>query len=354
MRYEPQIVQILPVPSAGHRRNLFYSVVKQLFALLYVLLFMYSVFSIIATLVEEKETRVRELLRMMSVETPSLVLSWYITYGTVFVVLNIMVTAGSSIGWGIGVFANSTTSLLFLFFFLFSMSSIGYAYLVHTFFDQAKTGGVVGMLGFFSSYFLYTAFRSEETPVFMKHMVSFFSPCAFAYGIDCIVQFEEVEIGVHWSNTYEKVKGVSIMDSMWMMFLDAVIYSALGLYLEQVLPKQYGPRRHPLFPLEWCGMRAPRSSKIGDAASGDAKGDGTQSQLDSFETVNLPNVEQLDREGKCVRLMGLRKVFDTPDGEKVAVHGLDMALYEGQIFVLLGHVSSVPFAFNFHVNIELT
>eukprot|EP01043_Picozoa_sp_COSAG02_P059986 COSAG02_NODE_7748_length_2863_cov_1.578871_1_plen_419_part_10 len=49
MRYEPQVVQVLPVPSAGHRRNLFYRVVKQLFALLYVLLFMYSVFSIIAT-----------------------------------------------------------------------------------------------------------------------------------------------------------------------------------------------------------------------------------------------------------------------------------------------------------------
>ena len=197
-----------------------------------------------------------------------------------FMMLNIMVTAGSSIGWGMGVFAASSTSLLFVFFFLFSMSSIGYAYLVHTFFDQAKTGGVVGMLGFFSSYFLYTAFRSEETAVFVKHMVSFFSPCAFAYGIDCIVQFEEVEVGVHWSNMNEKVKGVSIVDSMRMMFLDAVIYSALGLYLEQVLPKQYGQRRHPLFPLEWCGLRAPRGSALDGAASSDAKGDGTHPQLD--------------------------------------------------------------------------
>ena len=35
---------------------------------------------------------------------------------------------------------------------------------------------------------------------------------------------------------------------------------------------------------------------------------------------------------------GLRKTFGTPDGEKVAVHGLDLTLYEGQIFVLLGCV----------------
>lgn len=340
MRYEPQIVQVLPVPSAGHRRNIFYSIVKNIFALLYVLLFMYSVFSIIATLVEEKETRVREMLRMMSVQTPSLVLSWYITYGAVFVVLNIMLTGSSTIGWGLGVFTSTSTSVLFAFFFLFSASSIGYAYLVHTFFDQAKTGGVVGMLGFFSSYFLYTAFRSEETSVFVKHMVSFFSPCAFAYGIDGITQFEEVEVGVHWSNVHEKVKGVSVMDSMWMMFLDAVLYSLLGLYFEQVLPKQYGATRHPLFPFELCGLKTARTGASN--ASVDASEDGShgpQPQSDSFEPVNLPNVQQLEREGKCVKLKQLRKVFDTPDGKKIAVNALEMTLYQGQIFVLLGHVS---------------
>jgi ABC-type multidrug transport system fused ATPase/permease subunit len=34
---------------------------------------------------------------------------------------------------------------------------------------------------------------------------------------------------------------------------------------------------------------------------------------------------------------GLRKEFDTPDGIKVAVAGVDMTMYEGQIFALLGH-----------------
>jgi ATP-binding cassette subfamily A (ABC1) protein 1 len=94
---------------------------------------MYSVFSIIATLVEEKETRARELLRMMSVRTESLVASWYITYGCVFLGLNLVLTLSSSVGWGVGVFARASSSLLFVFMFLFSMSSIGYAYMIHTF-----------------------------------------------------------------------------------------------------------------------------------------------------------------------------------------------------------------------------
>ncbi len=34
---------------------------------------------------------------------------------------------------------------------------------------------------------------------------------------------------------------------------------------------------------------------------------------------------------------GLRKEFDTPDGIKKAVDGVDLTMYEGQIFCLLGH-----------------
>ena len=51
----------------------------------------------------------------------------------------------------------------------------------------------------------YTAFRSEETAGWIKQAISLFSPCAFAYGVDVIVEFEEVEVGVTWSNLHEKV-----------------------------------------------------------------------------------------------------------------------------------------------------
>ena len=44
-------------------------------------------------------------------------------------------------------------------------------------------------------------------------------------------------------NLHEKVNGVSMMDCLSMMLFDCVLYSLLGLYLEQVLPKQYGARR---------------------------------------------------------------------------------------------------------------
>ena len=51
-----------------------------------------------------------------------------------------------------------------------------------------------------------------------------------------------------------------------------------------------------------------------------------------------PEVRQLQLQGDlCIEIKGLRKVFPTPDGQLVAVAGLHLTMYEGQIFALLGH-----------------
>ena len=77
MRYAPQVVQALPMPLHGFILNTFYEIVKAVFALLFLLMYMYPTFSMIATFIEEKELRVREGLRMMGVQNMSLILSWY-------------------------------------------------------------------------------------------------------------------------------------------------------------------------------------------------------------------------------------------------------------------------------------
>ena len=49
------------------------------------------------------------------------------------------------------------------------------------------------------------------------------------------------------------------------------------------------------------------------------------------------NMRQQVLDNECVHLSGLTKVFDTNTGQKVAVDGLDMTFYSGQITALLGH-----------------
>jgi hypothetical protein len=56
----------------------------------------------------------------------------------------------------------------------------------------------------------------------------------------------------------------------------------------------------------------------------------------SFLLRMRPLSPSQEREGLCVSVRGLRKEFNTPDGVKVAVDGIDLTMYGGEIFVLLG------------------
>jgi pilus assembly protein TadC len=40
---------------------------------------------------------------------------------------------------------------------------------------------------------------------------------------------------------------ISVGDSIWLFITGGLIMLLIGLYLEFVLPKTYGKRRHPLF-----------------------------------------------------------------------------------------------------------
>ena len=49
------------------------------------------------------------------------------------------------------------------------------------------------------------------------------------------------------------------------------------------------------------------------------------------------DLQALAKENKSLEIKNLVKVFDTPVGPKIAVNDLNVTMYEGQIFCLLGH-----------------
>ena len=54
---------------------------------------------------------------------------------------------------------------------------------------------------------------------------------------------------------------------------------------------------------------------------------------ETFEKVSEYAMRQQTKRGQCLKVRGLRKEF----GSKVAVKKLNLTMYKGQIFALLGH-----------------
>ena len=81
LKFAPQATQFVPLPADGHVRSFFWDASAALIPWAFILIFKYSEYTVISTYITEKETKVREELRMMGVSNMSLIVSWYLTYG---------------------------------------------------------------------------------------------------------------------------------------------------------------------------------------------------------------------------------------------------------------------------------
>ena len=113
------------------------------------------------------------------------------------------------------------------------------------------------------------------------------------------------------------------------------VLGLLALYLDNVIPKEYGLNQPFYFFLTkkfWCGNRR-RNRQDGYQAINDAEDDELDGQKRDFEAV-AKNIRELERQGDALKVRNLRKVYSNG---KEAVKDVSLTMYKGQIFALLGH-----------------
>ncbi|TYZ68281.1 hypothetical protein PybrP1_002937 [[Pythium] brassicae (nom. inval.)] len=282
----------------------FYDSVKNVFAIVFVLSYLYAISRVLVVLIQEKETRAREYMKILGVQEGSIILSWYITYTLIFLVGSI-IQAIASKG---GLFGNSDLVLIFLFFFLFSMSVLSFGFLVSTLFSRARTGAFAGMILFFFMYFVSSGFSSESS-IGSKAGGCLLAPVALAFGIQSLASVESTGVGMNFGNASTVADNFSFSIALWLLFVDTILYTLAGLYFERVIPKEYGTT-------EKC-----------EAAAADNP---------NVEKVSNDLLHQ-EKTGEALVICNIKKEFAVPGGIKRAVKGVSLAMYRDQITCLLGH-----------------
>ena len=267
---------------------------------------------------------------MMGLLDSVFISSWFISSLLQFT----LIAVGITVLMHFTLFPNTTTSLLFFYFWLFILSEITFSFLISVFFSSAKVAGIVGPLIVFAGVMpRYAFFNTDENEAIAgKTLVSFLSPTAFTLGCDLLISYEGVNLGLTWSGVGDDA--FSLMRVMAFLFVDGCVYGWLAWYLEHVLPNEYGSRQPLWFCLKpsfWfkSWMKEPHHT----AEDGQAEGN----CADEFiEPVPVAMAAQAS-----VVIQSLRKQFVEGRGrnrkETVAVSSLDLTFYEGQITALLGH-----------------
>lgn len=342
----PMSSVLAPYPTAAYDQNPFYTSVGFLLGLVMVMSTLYPVSKLTKSIVEEKETKMRELMMIMGLPEWVHRASWFLMAFVLFfwiAISSLFITSSTFL-------LKSDKTLLFFYFFFFCISEINFAFLLSVFFSNAKLAAIAGPVLLFAAilprYIFLNTTNNEQ--VVNKVLACILSPSAFAFGADIISDYEYANVGVQYYNLFNDRFNFGTV--MIMLFIDFYIYGFLAWYLDQVLPHENGTPKHPLFIFDgqywlscvsgwcWCWNSNDGYDALDDNVVAHGVGNIDFSSMPEFNdsaprsTIEAIEGDMIQR--AKIRIKGLGKQY--PDG-KVAVRNLSLSMLQGQITCLLGH-----------------
>ncbi|XP_072691478.1 ATP-binding cassette sub-family A member 17-like isoform X3 [Canis lupus baileyi] len=329
--FEDLTVLVKRFPHGAHIQDKFLLILQNEFPLLLMLSFICIELIIINSIALEKERKMKEYMCMMGVNNWQHWAAWFIMFFiSTLIVISFMTILFCIEVHGVVVFRNSDPSLIFVFLLCFATATILFAFMISTFFQKAHVATAAGGIIFFFTYlpYLYLTFSYPQRTYFQKVAFCLLSNIAMALGVRLISSFEIRGTGMRWKHVGGLSGEFNFSHVLVMLVLDSVLYGLVAWYVEAVLPGEYGipkPWYFFVMPSHWQGRSSSLTRSVLDVGDPDKA---SESKFIQEEPTDL---------AKGIEIRQLYKVYQTGKSKHVAVKGLTMNLYQGQITVLLGH-----------------
>ncbi|KAI5103425.1 ATP-binding cassette sub-family A member 5 isoform X1, partial [Silurus meridionalis] len=283
---------------------------------------------LIVNVAAEKEHRLKDTMSMMGLYDTSFWLSWGLLYAALVTTMSVLMAV---IATWTPLFSNSNFLVIFLLIFLYGISTIFFSFMLTPLFKKPKfastTGSMLTLV--FGSFSLFTVLM-RDFPQLAVWMLCLLSPSAFSIGIAQVVYLEAQEDGAVFSTLANGPHPLYV--PLLMLCLDCVLYLLLAIYLEQVLPGEFGMRRSIIYFLKPSYWSRRRKRYVEVSSVYEAEVNGTPTADESVEPVS-PEF----RGKEAIRICNIRKTYKGKDNTVEALRGLTFDIYEGQITALLGH-----------------
>ena len=172
-------------PINSYRKDDFAAGIGRIIPLSMVLSWIYFVMMIVRELVHEKETRVKEYMKIMGLSNLSHWTAWFITH---FVMMTVSVLLLCLVLFQGGIIIASDKFLVFVLLEVYGVSTICLAFLISVFFSKARLASVCGGLIYFTAYlpYIWVNLNMESMLRAEKIMSSTLSTAAFGIAMDYV------------------------------------------------------------------------------------------------------------------------------------------------------------------------
>ncbi|XP_054454695.1 ATP-binding cassette sub-family A member 5 isoform X1 [Anoplopoma fimbria] len=283
---------------------------------------------LIVNVAAEKEHRLKDTMTMMGLYDTSFWLSWGLLYAALVTTMSFLM---SIIATYTALFPNSDFLVVFFLIFLYGISSIFFSFMLTPLFKKPKFASTVGSMltVVFGCLSLFTVLM-KDFPQPLVWLLCLLSPSAFSIGIAQVVYLEAQGDGAVFSSLANGPHPLYV--PLLMLVVDCFLYLLLAIYLDQVLPGEFGMKRSLVYFLKpsYWSKRRKRYVEVSSVYDTDVKG--APGVDESVEPVS-PEF----RGKEAIRINNIHKVYKEKDNVVEALRGLTFDIYEGQITALLGH-----------------
>uniref|UniRef100_A0A7N6BG70 Cholesterol transporter ABCA5 n=1 Tax=Anabas testudineus TaxID=64144 RepID=A0A7N6BG70_ANATE len=283
---------------------------------------------LIVNVAAEKEHRLKDTMTMMGLYDTAFWLSWGLLYAALVTMMSILM---SIIATYTALFPHSEFLVIFSLIFLYGISSIFFSFMLTPLFKKPKFASTVGSMltVVFGCLSLFTVLM-RDFPQPLVWLLCLLSPSAFSIGIAQVVYLEAQGDGAVFSSLANGPHPLYV--PLIMLVVDCVLYLLLAIYLDQVLPGEFGMRRSVVYFLKPSYWSKRRKRYVEVSSVYDTEVNGAPVGEESVEPVS-PEF----RGKEAIRINNIRKVYKEKDSVVEALRGLTFDIYEGQITALLGH-----------------
>uniref|UniRef100_A0A8D0P605 Cholesterol transporter ABCA5 n=1 Tax=Sus scrofa TaxID=9823 RepID=A0A8D0P605_PIG len=276
-------------------------------------------------IVAEKEKKLKEFLKIMGLHDTAFWLSWVLLYTSLIFLMSLLMAV---IATASSLFPQSSCFVIFLLFFLYGLSSVFFALMLTPLFKKSKHVGIVEFLVTVAFGFVgLLIVLMESFPKSLVWLLSPFCQCTFLIGVAQVMHLEDFNEGALFSNLTEGPYPLII--TLTMLALNSIFYVLLAIYLDQVIPGEFGLRRSSLYflkPSYWS--KSKRNYK--ELSEGNVNGN-----ISFSEIVEPVSSEFIGKE--AIRISSIQKTYRKKGENVEALRNLSFDIYEGQITALLGH-----------------
>ena len=308
-------------------------------------------------IVEEKEAKTKEGMKIMGLGESEYFLSYFIQYTTTSFFVSLINSFLLS-----EVFKMIPWYYLFIMIFLFSLNIFALIYLFQSFMDKTRICIVLSLIIYFIMYCLSLSCMQDKTPFIIKGALSIFPTVCLNSGVLLLNKF-----GYHFRKFYNRDVFIyhtnySIFFMYIMLIVDFFFYLFLGYYLNNVIPHDFGIRKpwYFLCTLSYWGLKKKKKYVTIDDKKEFPEFNSRVSLIleDEKKEFIKKKTLLLKKKTRKEQLYGRSSKFESeaiyedknendileirdlvkkfPDG-KVAVRGVNLNFYKDEIFALLGH-----------------